>query len=442
MQKRPRVVIVGGGFGGLYTAQQLRNADVDITLIDRRNFHLFQPLLYQVATGGLSPANIAAPLRAILKKQQNARVLLGDVTTIDVPAKEIHAGHERIPYDFLVVAAGARHQYFGHHEWEPNAPGLKTLEDAVEIRRRVLFAFEAAEREPHPEHRVAWMTFVVIGAGPTGVELAGAVGELAAHTLRGNFRLIDSRTAKVLLLEGTDRVLPTFAPKLSAKAAQALDHIGVTVRTGTMVTNVCADSVTYKTGDKVETIAAKTVLWAAGVLASPLAIQLAKATGAQLDKSKRIIVDSDLSLPGHPEILVIGDMAHFPADNGQSLPGVAPVAIQQGCHAAKVIRARLQGKPAEPFRYVDKGSLAVIGRSAAVADLGWFKISGMIAWLAWLFIHLMYLIAFSNRLLVMIQWAIGYFTRNRSARLITGEPIYPHGLTPDPDSQPLQKAQA
>jgi NADH dehydrogenase len=435
-------VIVGGGFGGLYAAQQLRSADVDITLIDRRNFHLFQPLLYQVATGGLSPANIAAPLRAILKKQRNVRVLLGDVTTIDVAAREVHAGHERLPYDFLIVAAGARHQYFGHHEWEPHAPGLKTLEDAVEIRRRVLFAFEAAEREPDPGRRKAWLTFVVIGAGPTGVELAGAVGELAAHTLLGNFREIDSSAAKVLLLEGTDRVLPTFVPKLSARAARALEHIGVSVKTGTIVTNVCADSVTYKTGDKVETLAAKTVLWAAGVLASPLARQLAESTGAQLDKAKRIMVEPDLSLPGHPEILVLGDMAHCADGNGQPLPGVAPVAIQQGCHAARVVRARLAGKAADPFRYFDKGSLAVIGRSAAVADLGWFQISGMFAWMAWLFIHLLYLVAFSNRLLVMTQWAISYFTRNRSARLITGEPIYPHGLHPDPDSSPLQRAHA
>ena len=299
---------------------------------------------------------------------------MGDVTAIDVPAREVHAGHER-SLRLLIVAAAPT---ISPPRGEPNARD-SNLEDAIEIRCRVLSAFEAAERDPDPAGRDAWMTFVVIGAGPTGVELAGAVGELAAHTLRGNFRVIDSSKAKVLLLEGTDRVLPTFVPQLSAKAARALEHIGVTVQTGTIVTNVCAEAVTYKTGNKVETIATKTVLWAAGVLASPLARQLAEATGAQLDKSKRIIVEPDLSLPGHPEILVLGDMAHFPTSNGQSLPGVAPVAIQQGSHAARVIRSRLLGKTAEPFRYTDKGSLAVIGRSAAVADLGWFKISGMIA---------------------------------------------------------------
>lgn len=441
MQQRPRVVIVGGGFGGLYAAQRLRSVDVDVTLVDRRNFHLFQPLLYQVATGGLSPANIAAPLRAILKKQRNTRVLMGDVTGVDVKGKAVLMGNDRLPYDFLIVAAGARHQYFGNHQWEAHAPGLKTVEDAVEIRHRILFAFEAAERETDAARRSAWMTFVVIGAGPTGVELAGAVGELADHTLRGNFRSIDPSTARVLLLEGTDRVLPTFAPVLSAKAAKALGRIGVTVKTGTMVTHVGPHSVTYKVGDSEDTISARTVLWAAGVLASPLARQLAEATGARLDRAKRIFVEPDLTLSGYPEIFVIGDMAHCPDANGQPLPGVAPVAMQQGYHAAKTIHDRLLGKAAEPFRYTNKGSLAVIGRSAAVADLGWIKISGILAWMAWLLIHLLYLVAFSNRLLVMTQWAANYFTRNRYARLITGETTWPATADNLPTTEHLQRVQ-
>ncbi len=427
MQQLPRVVIVGGGFGGLYAAKQLAGAKVDLTLVDRRNFHLFQPLLYQVATGGLSPANIAAPLRAILKKQQNTRVILAEVSGIDVAGRSLQMEGEKLPYDFLIVATGARHQYFGKHEWEKHAPGLKTVEDATEIRRRILLAFEAAELEKNPERRAAWMTFVVVGAGPTGLELAGALGELAHHTLRGNFRSIDPRNARVLLLEGTDRVLPSFAPVMSQKAAKALARLGVTVQTGATVTEITEESVSYKSGDKSETVSARTVLWAAGVLASPLAQQLAEATGARIDKAARVFVEPDLTLPGHPEIFVIGDMAHLPGPNGQPLPGVAPVAIQQGRYAADAIRARLLGNTVEPFRYFDKGSLAVIGRSAAVADLGWIRISGILAWMAWLTIHLLYLVAFSNRLLVLVQWAASYVTRNRYARLITGQPHAPPG---------------
>ena len=428
MPERPRVVIVGGGFGGLNAAQRLRKAPVDITLVDRRNFHLFQPLLYQVATGGLSPANIAAPLRAILKKQQNVQVLLGHVTGVDVPGKTLLLDSNRLPYDYLLVATGARHHYFGNHHWENFAPGLKTVEDAVDMRRRILLAFEEAERETDPARRQAWMTFVVVGAGPTGVELAGAVGELAEHTLRGNFRSIDPSKAKVLLIEGADRVLPGFAPVLSGKAAKALRKLGVTVLTGANVTDLTEDSVTFKVGAKEERVAARTFLWAAGVSASPLAGDLAKATGAKLDRAGRVYVEPDLSLPGHPEILAIGDMVHYDGPNGQPLPGVAQVAIQQGCYAADIVQARLAGKTLPPFKYHDKGSLATIGRSAAVADLGWIKFGGMLAWLAWLLIHLMYLIAFSNRLLVMTQWAAGYFTRNRSARLITGESNVPPEL--------------
>ncbi len=429
MQQRPRVVIVGGGFGGLYAAQRLRKAPVDITLVDRRNFHLFQPLLYQVATGGLSPANIAAPLRSILRKQLNTRVLLGHVTGLDAASKSVLLGADRLPYDYLLVATGARHHYFGNHHWENFAPGLKTVEDAVDMRRRIFLAFEEAERETDPARREAWMTFVVVGAGPTGVELAGVLGELAEHTLRGNFRSIDPSKAKVLLIEGADRVLPGFAPVLSGKAARDLGRLGVTVQTGANVTDLNETSVTYKTGGKEQCVATRTILWAAGVSASPLAAELAKATGANLDRAGRIQVEPDLSLPGHPEILAIGDMVHFEGPNGQPLPGVAQVAIQQGCYAADTVLARLAGKALAPFRYHDKGSLATIGRSSAVADLGWIKFGGMLAWLTWSLIHLMYLIAFSNRLLVMTQWATNYFTRNRSARLITGEMNVPPEVT-------------
>ena len=425
MQPRPRVVIVGGGFGGLYAAKRLGSAAVEVTLVDRRNFHLFQPLLYQVATGGLSPANIAAPLRAILKKQLNTRVILGEVSGVDVAERTLFLGTDRLPYDYLIVAAGARHHYFGKSEWEAHAPGLKTVEDAVEIRRRILTAFEAAERETDPIVRAAWMTFVIVGAGPTGVELAGAIGELAEHTLRGNFRSIDPSQSRVLLLEGAERVLPPFVPSLSQKAAKALARLGVTVQTGANVTDVTDRSVTFELGDKIETVQARTVLWAAGVLASPLARQLAEATGARVDRASRIFVEPDLTLPGHPEIFAIGDMAHCPGANGLPLPGVAPVAIQQGRYVADAIRARLQEKTLAPFRYADKGSLAVIGRSAAVADLGWIRISGIVAWMAWLLIHLLYLVVFSNRLLVITQWAANYMTRNRYARLITGEPSLP-----------------
>ncbi|CAN5256308.1 NAD(P)/FAD-dependent oxidoreductase [soil metagenome] len=429
MQQRPRVLIVGGGFAGLYAAQRLRKAAVDITLIDRRNFHLFQPLLYQVATGGLSPANIAAPLRAILKKQLNTRVLLGHVTGVDASNKALLLDQDRLEYDFLLVATGARHHYFGNHHWENSAPGLKTVEDAVDMRRRILLAFEEAERTTDLEHRKALMTFVVIGAGPTGVELAGALGELAEHTLRGNFRSIDPSNVKVLLLEGADRVLPGFVPVLSGKAAKSLARLGVTVQTGAHVTDLSDESVTYKLGPKEERVAARTILWAAGVAASPLAAELARATGAKLDRAGRIFVEPDLSLTGHPEILAMGDMVHYVGPNGQPLPGVAQVAMQQGSYAADTILARLAGKTLAPLRYHDKGSLAVIGRSSAVADLGWFKFGGMLAWMAWLLIHLMYLIAFSNRLLVMTQWASSYFTRNRSARLITGESNVPPSVT-------------
>jgi NADH dehydrogenase len=416
-----RVVIVGGGFGGLSTARRLRRLPVEVTLLDRRNFHLFQPLLYQVATGALSPANIASPLRAILKRSRNTRVLLEDVTGFDVAGRRVVTSNGEFPYDFLVVAAGVRHHYFGHDEWEPAAPGLKTLEDAVEMRRRVLLAFERAEVTADPAERRALLTFVIVGAGPTGVELAGALGEIARHTLRREFRSIDPSEARILLVEGGPRVLPAYPSELSRKAARALGALGVDVALDTSVTDVRNAAVTVSRAGVSETIAARTVLWAAGVTASPLAAALAAATGAKTDRAGRIAVNPDLTLPSHPEIFVLGDMAALADDAGHPLPGVAPVAMQQGRYVARVVAARLGGKPsAAPFRYRDKGSLATIGRGRAVADFGFLRIAGYPAWLAWLFIHLMYLVQFGNRVLTLVQWAWNYVTWNRSARLITG----------------------
>jgi NADH dehydrogenase len=430
METCPHVVIIGGGFGGLSAARRLRRAPVHITLVDRRNFHLFQPLLYQVAIGGLSPANIAAPLRAVLKRQKNVQVLLGEVIDIDVAHRQVILSDGRIGYDTLVVAAGARHHYFGHEEWEAFAPGLKTVEDATEIRRRILLAFEAAERETDPARQAALLTFVVVGAGPTGVELAGAIGELAHHTLRNNFHTINPASARILLLEGTDRVLPPYVPKLSAKAAAALAHLGVTVRTGAVVTDVRAHSVTIRCGDHPETIPAHTVLWAAGVLASPLGRVLEKAAGASLDRAGRVMVQPDLTIRGHSEIFVIGDLANFSNAHDKPLPGVAPVAMQQGRYVADVIAARIRGQNLPAFHYKSRGTMATIGRAAAVVDLGWLRFSGFFAWIIWLFVHITYLITFGNRVLVLTQWAWNYFTRNRSARLITGVSPFPLTRTP------------
>ncbi len=416
-----RVVILGGGFGGLYAARNLKRAPVQITLIDRRNFHLFQPLLYQVATGGLSPANIAVPLRAILKRQKNVEVLLAEAVAIDPARGIVELADGAIEYDTLIVATGARHHYFGHPEWEQFAPGLKTIEDATAIRARILLAFEEAEREPDLEERKAWLTFVVVGAGPTGVELAGALGELAHHTLRGNFHHINPADARILLLEGTDRVLPPYVPELSAKAAHALERLGVTVLINTLVTEVRPTAVITRHGEQTACIPTHTILWAAGVDASSLGQVLARSTGAALDRSGRVLVEPDLTLSGHPEIFVIGDLANYRHQGGQPLPGVAPVAMQEGSYIARVIESRLHGKPAPAFHYHDYGSLATIGRAAAVADFGWIRFSGFLAWLAWLFIHLVKLIQIGNRLLVLTQWAGSYLTRNRSARLITGQ---------------------
>ena len=408
-----RVVIIGGGFGGLYAARALAGADVDVTLLDRRNHHLFQPLLYQVATATLNPSDIAVPIRSVLRRQRNVRVLLGDARQIDVAGKNVLlADGAQLPYDFLVIATGATHSYFGHDDWEAVAPGLKSIEDALEIRRRIFLAFEAAERATDPEQRRAWLTFVIIGGGATGVELAGALSEIARQSLRGDFRSIDPRDARVVLIEGRDRVLPTYPEALSKKAAQRLAEIGVEVRTGLQVTGLDAEGVDLGG----ERIAARTKLWAAGVAASPLARSL----GVPLDRAGRVLVRPDLTIPGRDDVFVIGDLATLEQD-GQPVPGVSPAAMQEGRHVAKTIRRILRREPTLPFRYLDKGSFAVIGRGAAVGHfLDKVRLSGLIAWLAWLFIHLFFLIGFRNRLLVLIDWAYSYLTFRKGARLITG----------------------
>jgi NADH dehydrogenase len=428
MAGRHRVVIIGGGFGGLSAALKLKRAPVEVTLIDRCNYHLFQPLLYQVATGALSPANIASPLRDILKHQKNARVLLAEATRIDAVNRRVILSDGEVDYDTLVVSAGASHQYFGHAEWEQFAPGLKTIEDATDMRRRILLAFEAAERESDPQKLRAWMTFVIAGGGPTGVELAGALGEIANDSLRQDFRNIKPSEARIILVEGADYVLPTYPAQLSIAARKMLERLGVTVRTKTMVTDVRADSVTVREGDRTETIPTRTILWAAGVLASPLGRGLARDFGAPLDKAGRVLVEPDLTVPNHPEIFVVGDLASFSHGVTKPLPGVAQTAIQQGRYVAKTIRRRLQGRKVDPFHYFDKGNLATIGRGAAVADLNWIRLSGIPAWLIWIFIHLAYIIEFQNRLLVLVQWAWLYITYNRSARLITGKNPLPLDL--------------
>jgi NADH:quinone reductase (non-electrogenic) len=421
MGERHKVVIIGGGFGGLTAAQALRRADVGVTLIDRRNFHLFQPLLYQVATGGLSPANIAAPLRSVLKSQRNTRVLLGEVTGFDIPGKAVLLGDERVPFDSLIVAAGAVNNYFGKPEWEMHAPGLKSIEEATEIRRRVLTAFEAAERFTGPEDRQKHMTFVVVGGGATGVEMAGAIAELARHTLRRDFRGIDTASARIILVEGGDRLLQVYPDKLSRKAEQALRRLGVEVWTSSKVKDIQDEHVVVERDGKSQRIDTVTVIWGAGVKASPLGKMIAEATGAQVDRGGRVIVQPDLTLPGHPNVYVIGDMAAA-VSNGQPVPGVAQGAIQEGRFAARAIIKRLAGDTnVGSFTYWDKGNMATIGRNAAVAEIGPIKVSGFLAWLVWLFVHIVYLISFSNRVMVLFQWFWNYLTRNRSARLITGE---------------------
>jgi NADH dehydrogenase len=416
---RQHAVVIGGGFAGLSAARRLGGSEVHVTLLDRRNHHVFQPLLYQVATAGLSGTDVAAPLRRILRRHRNVTVLLAEATRIDAAARTVVLGDGEIGYDYLVVATGATHSYFGHDGWEPFAPGLKSLEDALLIRRRLLLAFERAEREPDPQRRRDWLTFVVIGGGPTGVELAGTLVEIARHTLRHEFRRMDPGEARVVLLEGLDRVLPPYPPDLSEKAREQLERLGVEVRTRSLVTAVDAEGVSIGA----ERLRARTVLWGAGVAASPLGRSL----GAPLDKAGRVRVEPDLSVPGHPEVFVAGDLAAFEQD-GRPVPGVAPAANQMGDHAARNVLRLARGEPTRPFRYMDKGSLATIGRRAAVALVRGVKLSGLPAWLAWLGIHIFFLIGFRNRIVVMFEWALAYFTHQRNARLI----LEPHALPPDP----------
>jgi NADH dehydrogenase len=408
---RPRVLILGGGFGGLAAARALAGAPVEVLLLDRTNHHLFQPLLYQVATAGLSPAEIASPIRRILWRQANARVELAEATGIDPAARRVRLPDGEVSYDYLVLATGTTHSYFGHADWAPHAPGLKSLDEALDIRRRVLLAFEEAERELVVERRRPWLTFLVIGGGPTGVEMTGALAEIARHTLARDFRRIEPASARVILMEAGPRLLPAYPSDLSAKAARQLEALGAQVWTGTMVTGVDAEGV--RLGP--ERIAARTVVWAAGVQASPLTRDL----GAPLDRAGRVKVRVDLALPDREEVFVIGDLVALEQD-GTPIPGVAPAAIQMGRHAGRNILRSLRGQPLLPFRYVDKGSLATIGRSAAVAAIGPLKLSGFVAWIAWLAIHIFFLIGFRNRFVVMFTWAWAYVTYQRSARLILG----------------------
>ena len=409
---RPHVVIIGGGFGGLAAARRLARAPVRITLIDRRNHHLFQPLLYQVATAALNPSDIAYPIRAILRRQKNVQVLLAAAKQIDVAKKTVLLDSGELAYDYLIVATGATHSYFGNDQWAENAPGLKTVEDALDIRRRVYVAYEAAERESDPDKQREWLTFAVVGGGATGVELAGALAEIGLHTLAEDFRSIDPTRVEVLLIEGCDRVLPSYPEKLSAKAKKQLAAMGIEVRLGEYVTAI--DETGLDIGD--DRVAARTVLWAAGVQGSPLA----KSLRAPLDPQGRVVVADDLSVPEHSEIFVVGDLAHVEQD-GQLVPGVAPSAVQGGKHAADCIARELAGKARADFRYRDKGSLATIGRAAAVADLGRLRFSGFLAWVFWWLVHIMFLIGFRNRFLVIFSWAWSYVTFQRGARLITGK---------------------
>ena len=416
-----KVVIIGGGFGGLYTAQSLGNTPVEVKLIDKRNFHLFQPLLYQVATGSLSPADISSPLRLILSNNQNTQVLLEEVKDIDPQQQKVIMANSELEYDSLIVATGVSHHYFGNDQWQDFAPGLKTVEDALEIRRRIFHAFEAAEKESDPAKQRAWLTFVVIGGGPTGVELAGAIAEIANRSIKNDFRNIDTTQAQVLLLEGMDRILPPYPPELSVKAEESLHKLGVNVQTSSMVTDISDHVVTVRQGEEITTIPAQTILWAAGVKASGMSKVLSEATGVELDRAGRVIVEPDLSIANHPNIFVIGDLANYAHQNGKPLPGVAPVAMQEGKYVAKLIQKRLQGESLAAFRYIDKGSLAVIGQNEAVVNLGFLKLSGFLAWFVWIFAHIYYLIEFDNKLVVMVQWAWNYITHGRGARLITGQ---------------------
>lgn len=432
-----RVVVVGGGFGGLQATLGLRRAPVDITLVDRRNFHLFQPLSYQVATGALSPAEITYPLRAIFKRSSNVRVLMADAGDVDLDARELHLAAvdgvpapPSIPYDTLVVACGSRYSFFGHDEWAEFAEEVKSLESAILARGRILSAFEAAEMEPDPDRRAAWLTFAVVGGGPTGVEIAGQIGELARDTLRRDFTSVDPRAGRILLIEAADRLLTSFPPSLSGKAQRSLEQLGVTVVLGGTVVAVDAGGVSFEgAGGERERISARTVLWAAGVTASSLAARLAERSEAERDRAGRVTVEPDLTLPGHAEVFALGDMVRVRDARGvpQALPGVAPVAMQQGRYVAAAIGGRLRGEQARPFRYRDKGNIATIGRAAAVADIKGVRLSGRIAWLTWLLVHLFYLVGFENRIVVFVRWSISFATHGRGARLITGTGATPSG---------------
>jgi NADH dehydrogenase len=422
MSKRSRVIIIGGGFGGLRAARALRSAPVDVTLIDRRNYHLFQPLLYQVATGSLSPGEIAAPLRSVLSRQKNTRVLLGEVKDIDPISKEVVlTDGGAFAYDALIVAAGSQTSYYGNDQWTEWAPGLKSIEEATNIRHKILYAFEVAERIADSAQRAEWLTFVIVGAGPTGVELAGAIAEIARQTLKNDFRSIRPEDAQIILMDGAPRVLMTFPEKLAKKAEGSLVRLGVQVRAGVMVRDIKKEGLTIESGNQTEWLPARTVIWAGGVTTSSLGRTLANRTGSETDKGGRIKVEPDLTIPNFPDIYVIGDLAHLLDREGQQLPGVAQVAMQQGTYAGNAVARKVEGKRAQPpFRYFDKGNLAVIGRAAAVADIFGLRVSGLFAWLVWAFVHLMYLVQFQSRILVFIQWAIQDLTFNRGARLITG----------------------
>src|SRR5882762_2033535 len=423
MSERRKVVIIGGGFGGLSAAQHLNSNLVDVTLIDRRNYHLFQPLLYQVATGSLSAGQVASPLRGVLSRQKSTRVWLGTVVDIDPDSKRVVlADGTIVPYDSLIIAAGSQTSYFGHNEWQEWAPGMKSIEEATTIRHKILYAFEVAERLSDPAQRRAWLTFVIVGAGPTGVELSGAIAEIAHQTLKHDFRSISPEEAQIILLDGAPRVLMSFPESLSEKANHSLTKLGVQIRCGAMVKHVNEEGLTIESAKQTDSIAAKTVVWAGGITASPLGKILAGRTHSETDKGGRVKVNPDLTIPNHPEIYVIGDLSSALDQKGKPLPGLAQVAMQGGTYAAKAILRKVKGQSElPPFHYFDKGSLAVIGRAAAVADVFGAHLSGFIAWLVWVFIHLMYLVNFQSRVLVFIQWAIQNLTFSRGARLITGE---------------------
>ena len=420
----PHVVIIGGGFGGLNAAKAFKHAPVKVTLIDRRNLHLFQPLLYQVATGGLSPGDIAAPLRAVLRSNRNIQVYMADVIGIDKTKKQVICDRITIDYDYLVVAAGSVNHYFGHDDWRPYAPGLKSIEEALDIRRRILSAFELAELTSDAQLRRELLTFVIVGGGPTGVELAGTVGEIAHYTIRKDYRTFDPESARIILVERVKRVLPTFPEDLSHACGKMLKDLGVEVITGAFVTSITGDEVVLLKNKVEMKIKTQCVLWAAGIKASPLGKMIAGDNNKILDNSGRVIVEMDLSVPGHGDHFVIGDLANYPHQTGQPLPELAPVAMQQGNYVARLILARLQNKSIKQFKYKDMGTLATIGRSRAVGTIGNMKFKGFVAWFLWLFIHLMYLVGFQNRVLVLIQWAWNYFTWARSARVITN--VYEH----------------